>query len=53
MDHILRYQNNPDVKMMVVLGEVRMCFGLTTILEIVLCNVYDCAFTNYFRYGTL
>lgn len=25
MDHVIRYQENPDVKMLVVLGEVRVC----------------------------
>ena len=25
MDHVIRYQGNPDVKMLVVLGEVRVC----------------------------
>ena len=25
MDHVMRYQENSDVKMLVVLGEVRVC----------------------------
>ena len=25
MDHVMRYQENPDVKMLVVLGEARVC----------------------------
>ena len=29
MDHVIRYQENPDVKMIVVLGEVQSLFALT------------------------
>lgn len=28
MDHVMRYQENPDVKMIVVLGEVYFLFSL-------------------------
>ena len=33
MDHILRYQNNDDVKMMVVLGEVKL-FAVLFVLKL-------------------
>ena len=43
MDHVMRYQENPDVKMLVVLGEVRVCVFVHC-LKVVKLRKYDSYF---------
>ena len=43
MDHVMRYQENPDVKMLVVLGEVRVCVFFHC-LKVVKLRNYDSFF---------
>lgn len=49
MDHVMRYQENPDVKMLVVLGEVRVCVSVHC-LKVVKLRNYDSFFGVVLNY---
>ena len=49
MDHVMRYQENPDVKMLVVLGEVRVCVFVHC-LKVVKLRSYDSFFGVVLNY---